>query len=175
MVSRWSLIPELDQALKGAQESKNYARARAVCDDYCRNHPDTVDGYSARSILFSMMKNPAAALEDRDRAIRTRVGTPSAGDYSSRGKLLMQLGRWREAIEAWEIVSALDSTGWFEAYPVLMRAECYLSLGDLDTAEATCAEISDDYTFPGFRGLLAGSKFEILDDIATIRRGQHPR
>ncbi|WP_147385658.1 hypothetical protein [Oleomonas cavernae] len=171
----YSIVPVLDRALRSARETKLYDEALIICDGYCNDNPTDANGYSARSILLSMKKDPMSALADRDRAIRLRAGAPAAGDYSSRGRLLMELRRWREAIEAWKAVSALDHTGWFESYPALMQAECHLLLGEIEAAEAICEEIPDDYTFPGFRGLLAGSKFEILDDIATIRRGRHPR
>jgi len=111
------------------------------------------------------------ALADQDTCIRLDRA-PNAAHYAARARLLKGLKRWPQALADWQNVADLDHTHWFGPYPHLMRAECFLALGDLDAAEAECDLVPDDYTFPGFMGKTKGSKWEVLDAVATRRRGR---
>ena len=166
-----SVVPELDRALKNLGTLQDLAYAQAACDNYCQRNPDEPEGFDARRYLHMRAGRLTAALADANEVIRLRK-PPHPGDFMGRADILAKLGRWREAIADFHRVNEFDPTGWFEAYPALRRAECHLMLGDLAAAEAECDRIADDYTFPGFMGKLAGSKFDVLDRIAAIRSGR---
>lgn len=156
-----------NQMLKrgGAAELERMAR------EYVDRFPDEADGYSFMAAAFFFQKRFQKELMWLDAALERDKS--NSGLFGMRGKCLYHLGRFAEAAANFEAGIRLYRDDDETVLPMerTYLAECYFRLGNDDRAEAVCRDIPDDFTLPGFRQLLNGSKHFILADIAA-RRGR---
>ncbi|MBV9826641.1 MAG: tetratricopeptide repeat protein [Alphaproteobacteria bacterium] len=85
--------------------------------------------------------------------------------HGARGKALRSLGRYREAIDAYNRSEQLDPTQWRGGFGPLFRADCHAHLGEEAAALADCETMPDHHWTPGMFGLPAGNKQEVADEL----------
>jgi tetratricopeptide (TPR) repeat protein len=116
--------------------------------------------------------HPERALADLDKSIELE-NRPAP--HEARGRVLQDLGRYREAIEAYDRCERLDPTQWKGGFGPLFRADCHARLGDEAAALADCETMPDDHWTPGLFGAPAGTKSEVAIELrrrAVAARGR---
>lgn len=133
--------------------------------DLIRQDVSDASNYFSRHHGWVRLNRPDLALEDLNQAIKLN-GHPV--EYFARGEVLMNLGRYREALEDFDKGESVDEPGhWRDMWGPLYQADCHARLGDEQAALAACAKLNDDHWAPGLSGTPAGNKAEV---IAEIRR-----
>jgi tetratricopeptide (TPR) repeat protein len=127
-------------------------------------HPDSPNAYFGRHQAWKRLGRPDLALADLDKSLSLEDHSVT---HDARGKILRELGRYHEAIEAHNRSEHLDPQDWRAGFGPLFRADCYARLGDEAAALADCATLPDDHWTPGMFGLPAGNKQEVA---AELRR-----
>jgi tetratricopeptide (TPR) repeat protein len=127
-------------------------------------HPDDAHAYFARHQAWKRLGQLDLALADVDKSLSLK-DRHSAHD--ARGLVLHGLGRYREAIDAYDRSERLDPTQWKGGFGPLFRADCYARLGQEAAALADCDTMPDDHWTPGLFGAPAGDKQEVA---AELRR-----
>jgi tetratricopeptide (TPR) repeat protein len=135
-----------------------------LADELIRSNPDSPDGYFSRSQAWDSLGRKDLALADLNKTLSLEQHWVN---YESRGVLLRELGRYREALDDLNRAEATDPERWAGGFGPLFRAECHARLGDETAALADCARLPDDHWTPGPFGSLAGNKAEV---IAQVRR-----
>ena len=154
---------------------ENMRRHQLLCSDPQRylemmntiiaENPSDSHEYFARSHAWFMLGKQEAAIGDMDRSLALE-------DHYivrlSRGNLLMELGRYREALKDYNRSEAMAPERWQDAWGPVYRADCHARLGDDTAALADCALLPEDgFIYPGLHGSPIGTKTEV---IAEIRR-----
>lgn len=143
---------------------KDPERFLELTNQLVEQHPQDANAYFARHQAWENLGLLQLALADLDKSLALEDHYVTHG---ARGKILRGLGRYRDAIEAYDRSEALDSTQWIGGFGPLFRADCHARLGDEAAALADCDAMPDDHWTPGFFGLPAGSKQEVS---AELRR-----
>jgi tetratricopeptide (TPR) repeat protein len=126
--------------------------------------PNDANAYFVRHQAWSRLGCFDLALADLD----TSLGLEDHFiTHDARGKALRNLGRYREAIDAYNRSEKMDPTQWRGGFGPLFRADCYANLGEEAAALADCETMPDDHWTPGMFGLPAGNKQEVA---AELRR-----
>jgi tetratricopeptide (TPR) repeat protein len=138
-----------------------------ICEDWLAKHPRDPWGYFVRGHFQKVQDQHVSALAFFSKAIG--LGLDIAPVQFLRGESLMALGRDAEATAAFERVIVLDAAPRVATHmPHFLIAECCRRMGRNKEAIAWCSRIPDDFTYPGFDGLVNASKHTIL---AKIDRG----
>jgi tetratricopeptide (TPR) repeat protein len=149
----------------------NDVEALALCDKIIANWPHAYVGHHRKAHVLDKMGEKDLALKSARRVIE--LLPEDAFPYFSRARMLMTRERYREAIDDFDKAEARDQKDhWFGPMIPLLRAECNLKLGNLAASEADCAKVPDDFVYPGFRGLMSGSKHHVLHDVRRLRHGR---
>lgn len=127
-------------------------------------HPDSPNAYFGRHQAWVRLGRLDLALADLDKALSLEDHFVT---HEARGKILHELGRYPEAIAAYDRAERLNPQGWRGGFGPLFRAHCHARLGDEVAALADCATLPDEHWTPGMFGLPAGNKEEVA---AELRR-----
>jgi tetratricopeptide (TPR) repeat protein len=126
--------------------------------------PDDPNAYFARHQAWSRLAQLDLALADLDKSLALEDHYVT---HRARGRILHGLGRYREAIDAYDRSEELDPVRWQNGYCPVFRADCHAQLGDEAAALADCDTLPDGHWSPGLFGTPAGSKQEVA---AELRR-----
>jgi len=135
-----------------------------LTNGFVEQHPDNANAYFARHHAWESLGLPDLALADLDKSLALEDHHTTHG---ARGRILHGLGRYREAIDAYDRSERLDPTQWEGGFGALFRADCHALLGDESAALADCETMPDDHWTPGLFGAPAGTKQEVA---AELRR-----
>lgn len=89
--------------------------------------------------------------------------------HYSRADLFYALGNYAAAIPDFTRAAELERDPLMRALYLLYRADCHRRLGNHDAAIVDCAQIPDDFAFPGFLGQGEAGKHHLLAEIARAR------
>lgn len=136
-------------------------------------HPTDANAYFVRHQAWSRLGCFDLALADLD----TSLGLENHFvTHDARGKVLRDLGRYREAIDAYNRSERMDPIQWRGGFGALFRADCHARLGDETAALADCETMPDDHWTPGMFDLPAGNKQEVAAELrrraAAVRAGR---
>ncbi|MFZ2005312.1 MAG: tetratricopeptide repeat protein [Stellaceae bacterium] len=134
-------------------------------------HPDDPNAYFARHQGWSRLGLLDLALADLDKALALEDHYVT---HRARGRILQGLGRYREAIDAYNRSERMEPTQWVGSFGPLLRADCYARLGDETAALKDCDIMPDDHWTPGLFGTPAGNKQEVAKELrrrAAAARG----
>jgi len=120
--------------------------------------------YFSRHFGWRHLNRSDLALADLARAAALR---PHPAVCLSRGTILSELGRQKEALVAFAAGEALDPAAWQGTSGPLQQANCHALLGDERAALAACDGLPEDCWSPGLSGTPSGNRAEI---IAALRR-----
>lgn len=76
----------------------------------------------------------------------------------SRANLLVEMGRFAEALRDLDAAQAMEPEEWVDCWGPYFRADCHARLGNEAAALADCADLPDDHWTPGVEGAPAGNK-----------------
>lgn len=133
-----------------------------LCNDFIRERPRDPIGFFDRHRAWKRLGRPDLALADLE---KSHALNPCSETHDARGSLLRHMGRFEEAVTAFDQAEALDPEGWRNGPGPIFRADCHARLGDADAALADCAHIPSDLRWPGPFGLPAGGKEEITTEL----------
>ncbi len=136
----------------------------ALTDELVRQRPDDARAYFSRHWAGGYLNRPDLALADLDKSIAL---AESFTAHEARGDILHGMGRYHEAIAAFDRSEAIESDAWRDGFGPLFRADCHARLGDEAAALADCATLPEDHWTPGMLGVPAGNREEVA---ATLRR-----
>lgn len=126
--------------------------------------PSDAGAYFVRHQALSRLGQFHLALADIDKALALEENDTR---HMERGRILHHLGRYRDAIAAYDRAAELDPEQWKGGFGPLFRADAYARLGDELAALADCATLPDDHWTPGLFDAPAGNKDEVA---AELRR-----
>jgi tetratricopeptide (TPR) repeat protein len=135
-------------------------------------HPDDAHAYFVRHQAWKRLGQLDFALADVDKSLALK---DRHGAHEARGFVLRGLGRYREAIDAYDRAERLDPAQWEGGFGALFRADCHARLGDETAALANCDTMPDDHWTPGLFGAPAGTKQEVAAELrrrAAVARGE---
>ena len=137
-------------------------------------HPDSSRAYFGRHQAWARLGRLDLALSDLDKSLDLEDHN---GTHEARGNILRRLGRYREAIDAYNRAEQMDPIDWRGGFGPLYRADCHAQLGDEAAALADCATMPDDHWTPGMYDVPAGNKEEVAAELsrraaAARARGQ---
>jgi len=133
-----------------------------LINEFVAQHPDRANLYFARHQGWECLGLFELALDDLDKSLALEDHYVT---HRARGKILRSLGRYREAIDAYDRSEQLDPTQWKGGFGPLFRGDCYARLGDEAAALADCDTMPDDHWTPGLFGTPAGNKQEVADEL----------
>jgi tetratricopeptide (TPR) repeat protein len=134
--------------------------------------PDDARAYFARHQAWSRLGRSDLALADLDKsqALEDRFTV-----HDARGDLLRRLGRYYDAIDAYNRAEQMAPMEWRSGFGPFFRADCHARLGDEAGALADCDALPDDHWTPGMFGAPAGTKEEVAAELhrrAAAARGE---
>ena len=127
-------------------------------------HPDGPRAYFGRHQAWARLGRLDLALSDLDKSLSLQEDPVT---HEARGGILRRLGRYREAIDAYNRAEQMDPIDWRGGFGPLYRADCYAQLGEEAAALADCETMPDDHWTPGMFGVPAGNKQQVA---AELRR-----
>lgn len=146
-------------------------RYLAIANERVAQSPNDADTYFSRHFAWRALGQLNLALSDIDRSLELERHLVT---LRVRGRLLREMGRYDEAIAAFDESEAMDPKEWVDASGPLFRADCYARLGKVEEALADCAKLREDHWTPGVFGTPAGNKKEVTAEIRrmalTVRR-----
>ena len=137
----------------------------AMIDRELADDPDNSHLYFARYQAWKRLGDLHRAFDDIIRAIATK---DQAVSRLCAGEILMQLGRYREALAMLARGEAMDTPErWAGMWGPHYQATCHAHLGEEAEAMAACDKLEDDDWLPGLHGTPRGDKAEVR---AELRR-----
>lgn len=136
-----------------------------LAEELVCSNPEDPAGYFSRYQAWYELGRKDLALTDLNKTLSLEEHWIN---YESRGVLLRDFGRYREAIQDFDRAEATDSEGWSGGFGCLYRAECYARLGNEAAALADCARLGDDHWTPGPFGAPAGNKAQVIAEIHRL-------
>jgi tetratricopeptide (TPR) repeat protein len=127
----------------------------ALAEVFVLRNPDEPDGYYYRHLALSELGRHAEALADIDTVL---VRDKHWLNFEVKGNLLRKMGRYQEALGAYNRAQAADPEDWGGGFGWLFRAECHARLGDEAAALADWAHLPDEHWTPGLLGAPKGNK-----------------
>lgn len=124
-----------------------------VTNKRVEEHPDSPKAYFGRHQAWERLGWLDLALGDLDKSLSLEDHPVT---HDARGKILRELGRYCEAIDAYNRSEQMDPDEWLGGFGPLFRADCHARLGDEAAALADCATLPDDHWKPGMFGLPLG-------------------
>lgn len=144
-----------------------------LAQEVIRANPEGRDGYFARHQAYCSLEKYDLALADLDKLLSIN---PQWIVYEAKGNVLGALGRYREALDAYNQAQAADPDEWRGGFGLLFRADCHARLGNEKAALADCAMLRDDHWTPGLKGAPAGNKQEVAYELRRLaREARKPR
>ncbi|HTW53158.1 MAG TPA: hypothetical protein VME45_14800 [Stellaceae bacterium] len=144
---------------------KDPERFLELANQLIEQHPDDPLAYFTRHQAWESLGLLEFALADLDASLALEDDPATHG---ARARVLHGLGRYREAIGAYDRSEQLeDPVQWKGGFGLLFRADCYARLGDEAAALTDCETMPDDHWTPGLFGTPAGNKQEVA---AELRR-----
>ena len=145
-------------------------RFLALVQEHVRQRPSDPIGYFRRHHAWESVGRRDLALKDLDHCLSLE---PDWITFLARGRLLRDMGRYRDAIADFDRAEAANPESWPTALGPLYRADCHARLGNETAALADCARLPDDHWTPGVFGTPAGDKQQVTTKIRDIARQQH--
>ena len=137
----------------------------AMIDRELAETPNDSNLYFDRHQGWDSLGDLHRALEDINRAIAIEDDSISR---ACQGRLLMRLGRYREALAMLARGEAMDTPEqWAGMWGPHYQATCHAHLGEEAEAMAACDKLEDDDWLPGLHGTPRGDKAEVR---AELRR-----
>lgn len=135
-----------------------------LANEVIAKDPDNPDGYWARHHVLSFLGCKEEALADLERSMGPRSHWI---EFEAKGLLLRDMGRYTEAIAAFNKSENMNPEEWAGGFGRLFRADTYARMGNEAAALADCMRLSDDHWTPGLEGSPAGNKHAVA---AELRR-----
>jgi tetratricopeptide (TPR) repeat protein len=135
-------------------------------------NPQDADAYFIRHQAWSRLGQLHLALADLDASLAFENHHTT---HRARGLVLHRLGRYREAVDAYDRSEQIDPMAWKGGFGPLLRADSYARLGDEAAALADCDTLPDDHWTPGLFDMPAGYKQEVAAELrrrAAAARGE---
>jgi tetratricopeptide (TPR) repeat protein len=148
---------------------RRFGEAIEIARNEILRTPRDANGYRLMALVLELMGDRKAALSYRDKVVE--ISPEAAMSYYSRADLFYALQDYAAAIADFTRATELERDPLFRALYLLHRADCHRRLGSHDAAIADCAQIPDDFTFPGFLGQGDAGKHHLLAEIARERGG----
>jgi tetratricopeptide (TPR) repeat protein len=137
---------------------------RSSANALIEQDPNDSLAYFTRHQAWKSLGQPHLALDDLDRSLAL---DDHYGAHEARGRVLHPLGRYHEAVAAYDRSEQLDPEQWRGGFGPLYRANSYARLGNEPAAMADCDALPDDHWTPGLSEAPAGNKQEVA---AELRR-----
>jgi tetratricopeptide (TPR) repeat protein len=135
----------------------------AMANEFVGANPDHAGGYFRRNLAWKKIGRTDKALNDLHIALKLE---PNAAKYSALGTLYHRIGRFPDAIQAFNKEKELDPHTWTHSPLPLFRADCYARLGNEAAALADCISLPDDHFLPyGVYGIPKGDKQQATGEI----------
>ena len=136
-----------------------------LAEQLVKQDPEDEHAYFSRHQAWVHLGRYELALADLDKSLSL---APHYVTHRARGKVLRDMGRYREAIEAFNRSQAMDPVAWMNALGPLLRADCYARLGKEKAALDDCASLPDQHWTPGIFGAPAGNKSDVAAELRRI-------
>jgi tetratricopeptide (TPR) repeat protein len=136
-----------------------------IANEYVRQHPTDSDGYFTRHHASDALGRKDLAVQDLDAGLQLE---PHWTAYDDRRRILKDLGRYAEAITAFNQAESAEPEAWPTSFSLVRRAECQARLGNLGAALADCDRLPEDDWTPGQLGLIPGTKSEVIRCIQKL-------
>jgi tetratricopeptide (TPR) repeat protein len=143
---------------------KEPERFLELANQLVEQNADDPNAYFTRHQAWGRLGVLELALADLDRALSLEDHYVT---HRARGKVLRSLGRYRDAIDAYDRSQQMNPEQWIGGFGPLFRADCYARLGDEAAALTDCETMPEDHWTPGLFGAPAGNKQEVA---AELRR-----
>jgi len=148
-------------------EAQHFDEALQICRSELARNPNDAAGYRHTAIVLELMNNMIEALSYRNKVVE--LAPECTMSYFARADLLYRMGNYAAAIADFTRSAELDREQTLGPTNYLYRADCHRRLGDYERAIADCAQVPDDFDFPGFLGQWEGSKHHLLAEILHER------
>lgn len=125
-----------------------FHEALSACDYALLNRPGDVMAHYGKFMVLGMMGDHGTARKCLNRAIQ--IEPELAFLYVVRAYDAMGRKEIRKALADLENAEECDGDGAFEPVIPLLKADCYLQLGDHEAARQECDHIPDDFSYPGY-------------------------
>jgi tetratricopeptide (TPR) repeat protein len=136
----------------------------ALAEQEIRNNPNSAHAYSARYHALSYLGRKEEAFADIEKAISLH---PHWVNFDRKAILLRDMGRYADAIAAFDQAEKAGPEEWPFTWGPLFRADTYAKMGNEAAALADCARLADDHWSPGVYGTPSGDKQKVA---AELRR-----
>lgn len=136
----------------------------ALAEAAIAEDPDNPEGYWVRYHALEELGRKEEALADLERSMGAQ---PHWIQFEAKGLLLRDMGRYTEALAAFNKSENMNPEEWSGGFGRLFRADTYARMGNEAAALADCMRLSDDHWTPGLKGAPAGNKHAVA---AELRR-----
>jgi tetratricopeptide (TPR) repeat protein len=126
------------------------------------HQPNDPNAYFVRHQAWKRLGALDLALADLDTSLALEDHYVA---HRARGSVLHDLGRYREAVDAYNRSERLAPEEWKGGFGPLFRADSHARLGDMVAALADCEILPDDHWTPGLSGAPAGNKREVAEEL----------
>jgi tetratricopeptide (TPR) repeat protein len=163
------LVPQDLDEVRTLCAARRHDDALKLCGEFIAEHRDHPHGYHMRAVVRVLMGEPHLARADRDKVVSLCPQEPGA--YMARADDEMRLGDFAAAAADLDRAEKFDDGHYWPMIP-LLRAQCRARLGRFTEALADLARVPDDYLLPGFGADAAGSKRQVMAEIAELQEQQ---
>jgi tetratricopeptide (TPR) repeat protein len=152
----------LDAAYNAVTSGKDYKEALRLCNEVLSEHPSMLDGLRAKARIYAYTGAFNEAIVEMNTVIEQNPKDP--GDYFSRGRWLLDSGKWTEALS--DMTKTLNlglelDLDYYTESAYFFRSVALLRLGRHSDALADCAHVRDDFLVHLWDGKI--SKSDILE------------
>jgi tetratricopeptide (TPR) repeat protein len=148
------------------------AKYLELANQLVQHDPSDGHAYFSRHQAWAHLNRYDLALADLNKSLSLE---PHYVTHRARGKILRDMGRYREAIDAFNRCQEMDPIAWVNALGPLLRADCHARLGNEEAALADCASLRDEHWTPGIFGTPAGNKAEVAAELRRIAAAARAR
>jgi len=134
----------------------------AMLNEEIKNNPQDPHLYFERHQGFDRTGQHEEALNDLQTSIAL---DPRPVCYECQGNVLMNLGRYSEALDSFNQAEAMDPSRWQGGYGSLYRADCHARMGNEEAAVSDAMRLPDDHWTPGLCGAPKGNKAEVITEL----------
>jgi len=161
---------DLEHPIFGLCRGKKFDEAAQIAQSEIAAQPFDPTGHRHMAIVLELGGRLKEALAHRNQEVT--LSPRSAMSYFSRALLQYRLGDFKAAIPDFTRTAELDHEQAIGPANYLYRADCLRHLGRYDEAIADCANVPEDFDFPGFLGQRDGNKHHLLAEISRIQAGR---
>ncbi|MHA1987408.1 MAG: hypothetical protein ACW98D_12280 [Promethearchaeota archaeon] len=112
---------------------EEYEDALETLEDSLKDFPEFKHLINNKAVILGKLKREKEAFEAMENLIE--LGPLDGNSYDSYGELLLDFGKYEEAIVKFEKAIELDPTGWYLASTYMKMGRCYKNLGDHEKEE----------------------------------------